>query len=132
MLRGGYGSSDSTTAYVTGGTTNVDKASTIDGDTVITLGSTNDKTYTITLKGVSDSSSVNVSSINQLADSGAPKIDLSSGAVTAAAAGEIFEYSVKFINGVPIRNTTSIDVNIASPVLTVKYLKTLRNEKIST
>ena len=38
----------------------------------------------------------------------------------------------KFINGVPITNTTSMDVNIASPVLTVKYLKTLRNEKIST
>jgi hypothetical protein len=38
----------------------------------------------------------------------------------------------KFIKGVPIINTTNIDVNIANPVLTVKYLKTLRNEKIST
>jgi hypothetical protein len=37
----------------------------------------------------------------------------------------------KFINGVPIKNTTAIEVNIANPVLTVKYLKTLRKEKIS-
>ena len=36
------------------------------------------------------------------------------------------------IKGLPIIKTTSIDVNMASPVLTVKYLKTLRNEKIST
>jgi hypothetical protein len=38
----------------------------------------------------------------------------------------------KFIKGVPMRNTITIDVNIARPVLTVKYLKTLRNEKMST
>ena len=38
----------------------------------------------------------------------------------------------KFIKGVPIKNTTAIEVNIDNPVLTVKYLKTLRNEKIST
>ena len=37
----------------------------------------------------------------------------------------------KFINGVPIKKTTSNEVNIAKPVLTVKYLKTLRNENVS-
>ena len=34
----------------------------------------------------------------------------------------------KLINGVPISSTTTIDVNIAKPVLNVRYLKTLRNE----
>ncbi len=38
----------------------------------------------------------------------------------------------KLIKGVHIRNTTNKDVNIASPVLTVKYLKTLKKEKMST
>ena len=32
-----------------------------------------------------------------------------------------------FIKGVPIRNTINKEVNVARPVLTVKYLKTLRN-----
>jgi hypothetical protein len=36
------------------------------------------------------------------------------------------------MNGVPIKNTTNIDVNIASPVRTVRYLNTFKNEKIST
>ena len=31
----------------------------------------------------------------------------------------------------PIKNTTNIDVNIAKPVLTVKYLNTLRNVNVS-
>ena len=107
VLRGGYGSSQSTAAYADGGTSNVDIASNISGDTVITLGNTNDKTGTITLKGVSDSSTVSLKSINQPADSGSPTVDLSSGTVTAAAAGEIFEYSVNFLNGVPVFSTCS-------------------------
>ena len=48
--------------FSSGGSSNVDVASTIDGDTVITIGSDNDKTGTITLKGVSDSSTVVLSS----------------------------------------------------------------------
>ena len=36
-----------------------------------------------------------------------------------------------FIKGVPIKNTISIDVNIANPVLTVRYLKTLRKVYVS-
>ena len=109
VLRGGYGSSQSTAAYADGGTSNVDIASNISGDTVITLGSDNDKTSTITLKGVSDT--VSLKSINQPADSGSPTVDLSSGTVTAAAAGEIFEYSVDFLNGVPV--ATDGDVTIS-------------------
>ena len=31
-----------------------------------------------------------------------------------------------FINGVPINNTTNIEVNMAKPVLNVKYLKTFK------
>ena len=37
----------------------------------------------------------------------------------------------KFINCVPIRNTINNEVNTAKPVLTVKYLKTLRNVYVS-
>ena len=37
-----------------------------------------------------------------------------------------------FINGVPTINTTNIEVKTASPVLTVKYLNTLRNVNTST
>ena len=36
-----------------------------------------------------------------------------------------------FINGVPIKNTTNIDVNIARPVLTVRNLNTLNKENVS-
>ena len=87
-------------SFTSGGSSNVDVATNIDGDTVITLGSDNDSTGTITLKGVSDGVTINTSS--DAADAGAPKVDLSSGTVTAADAGEIFEYSVKFLNGVPV------------------------------
>ena len=38
----------------------------------------------------------------------------------------------KFINGVPTKKTTNIDVNIDKPVLTVKYLKIFKKEKTST
>ena len=34
----------------------------------------------------------------------------------------------KLINGVPIRKTTTIDVNIAKPVLKVRYRNTFRKE----
>ena len=44
------------TSFTSGGSTNVDVASDINGDTIVTLGSDNDATGTITLKGVSDSS----------------------------------------------------------------------------
>jgi cell division septation protein DedD len=88
------------TSFTSGGSSNVDIASTIDGDTVISLGSDNDSTGTITLKGVSGDVTINTSS--DAADAGAPKVDLSSGAVAADAAGEIFEYSVKFLNGIPV------------------------------
>jgi len=87
-------------SFTSGGSSNVDVATNIDGDTVITLGSDNDSTGTITLKGVSDGVTINTSS--DAADAGAPIVDLSSGTVTAADAGEIFEYSVKFLNGVPV------------------------------
>ena len=87
-------------SFTSGGSSNVDVATNIDGDTVITLGSDNDSTGTITLKGVSDSVTINTSA--DAADAGAPTVDLSSGTVTAADAGEIFEYSVKFLNGVPV------------------------------
>ena len=87
-------------SFTSGGSSNVDVATNIDGDTVITLGSDNDSTGSITLKGVSDSVTINTST--DAADAGAPTVDLSSGTVTAADAGEIFEYSVKFLNGVPV------------------------------
>ena len=38
----------------------------------------------------------------------------------------------KLINGVPTTKTTIIEVNIDNPVLTVKYLNTLKKLKIST
>ena len=44
----------------------------------------------------------------------------------------IYLVEKKFIKGVPTMNTINIDVNIENPVLTVKYLNTLRNDKIST
>ena len=87
-------------SFTSGGSSNVDVATNIDGDTVITLGNDNDSTGSITLKGVSDSVTINTST--DAADAGAPTVDLSSGTVTAADAGEIFEYSVKFLNGVPV------------------------------
>ena len=87
-------------SFTSGGSSNVDVATNIDGDTVITLGSDNDSTGSITLKGVSDSITINTST--DAADAGAPTVDLSSGTLTAADAGEIFEYSVKFLNGVPV------------------------------
>ena len=37
-----------------------------------------------------------------------------------------------FMKGVPIIKTTAIDVNIAKPVLTVRYLNTFKNVNIST
>ena len=81
---------------------NVDIASDINGNTVITLGNDNNATGSITLNGVSDSSSVVINTFDGAADAGSPKVDLSSGTVTASDAGEIFEYSVKFLNGVPV------------------------------
>jgi hypothetical protein len=89
-------------AFTSGGSSNVDVASDINGDTIVTLGSDNDSTGTITLKGVSDSSSVVINTVDEAADAGSPVIDLSSGSVASSSAGEIFEYSVKFLNGVPV------------------------------
>ena len=88
--------------FTSGGSSNVDVASDINGDTIVTLGSDNDATGSITLKGVSDSSSVVINTADEAADAGPPKIDLSSGSVASSSAGEIFEYSVKFLNGVPV------------------------------
>ena len=88
--------------FTSGGSSNVDVASDINGDTIVTLGSDNDATGTITLKGVSDSSSVVINTADEAADEGSPKIDLSNGSVTSSSAGEIFEYSVKFLNGIPV------------------------------
>ena len=96
MLRGAGAPS----SFTSGGSSNVDVATNIDGDTIISLGSDNDSTGTITLKGVSGNVTINTSS--DAADSGAPVVDLSSGTVTAADAGEVFEYSIKFLNGVPV------------------------------
>ena len=87
-------------SFTSGGSSNVDVVTNIDGDTIISLGNNNDSTGTITLKGVSDNVTINTSSAS--ADAGAPKVDLSSGTVAASDAGEIFEYSVKFLNGVPV------------------------------
>ena len=44
----------------------------------------------------------------------------------------VFRYNIclaekKFIKGVPIKSTIAIEVNIARPVLKVRYLKTFRN-----
>ena len=105
VLRG----SGAPSSFTSGGSSNVDVASTIDGDTVISLGSDNDSTGTITLKGVSGDVTINTSS--DAADAGAPVVDLSSGNVAAADAGEIFEYSIKFLNGVPV--AIDGDVNIS-------------------
>ena len=88
--------------FTAGGSSNVDVASDINGDTIVTLGSDNDSTGTITLKGVSDSSSVVINTADEAADAGSPRIDLSNGSVASSSAGEIFEYSVKFLNGVPV------------------------------
>jgi hypothetical protein len=89
-------------SFTSGGSSNVDVASDINGDTIVTLGSDNDATGTITLKGVSDSSTVVINTADEAADAGSPVIDLSSGSVASSSAGEIFEYSVKFLNGVPV------------------------------
>ena len=88
--------------FTSGGSSNVDVASDINGDTIVTLGSDNDATGTITLKGVSESSSVVINTADEAADAGSSRIDLSSGSVASSSAGEIFEYSVKFLNGVPV------------------------------
>ena len=45
---------------------------------------------------------------------------------------QIFLVEKKFMKGLPIIKTTSNEVKTASPVLTVKYLNTFKNEKIST
>ncbi len=89
-------------SFTSGGSSNVDVASDINGDTIVTLGSDNDATGTITLKGVSDSSTVVINTADEAADAGSPVIDLSSGSVASSSAGEIFEFSVKFLNGVPV------------------------------
>ena len=94
--------------FTSGGSSNVDVASDINGDTIVTLGSDNDATGSITLKGVSDSSSVVINTADEAADAGSSRIDLSSGSVASSSAGEIFEYSVKFLNGVPV----AIDGNV--------------------
>ena len=94
--------------FTSGGSSNVDVASDINGDTIVTLGSDNDATGSITLKGVSDSSSVVIKTADEAADAGSSRIDLSSGSVASSSAGEIFEYSVKFLNGVPV----AIDGNV--------------------
>ena len=101
--------------FTSGGSSNVDVASNIDGDTVITLGNDNNNTGTITLKGVSDSSSVVINSVDEAADAGAPVVDLSSGTVSAAEAGEVFEYSVKFINGVPVATDGNVTIEGFDP-----------------
>ena len=90
---------------------NVDIASDINGNTIITLGNDNNATGSITLNGVSDSSSVVINTFDGAADAGSPKVDLSSGTVSAAEAGEIFEYSVKFLNGVPVAIDGKVTIN---------------------
>ena len=109
--------------FTSGGTTNVDVASDINGDTIVTLGSDNDSTGTITLKGVSDSSSVVINTSTDAADAGSPKIDLSNGSVASSSAGEIFEYSVKFLNGVPVAidgNATITNFDAAIDKIVIK------------
>jgi hypothetical protein len=112
-------------SFTSGGSSNVDVVTNIDGDTVISLGNNNDSTGTITLKGVSDDVTINTSSAS--ADAGAPKVDLSSGTVAASDAGEIFEYSVKFLNGVPVAidgevTITGFDVAVDKLVIKTETL----------
>ena len=89
----------------------MDVASDINGNTVISLGNDNDNTGTITLTGVSDSSSVVIKTVDEAADAGRPVTDLSSGSVTATDAGEVFEYSVRFENGVPVAIDGDVTIN---------------------
>jgi hypothetical protein len=111
------------TTFSSGGSSNVDVASDINGDTIVTLGSDNDATGTITLKGVSDSSSVVINTSSDAADAGSPKIDLSNGSVASSSAGEIFEYSVKFLNGSPVAidgNATITNFDAAIDKIVIK------------
>jgi hypothetical protein len=75
------------------------------------------------LKGVSDSSSVVINTSTDAADAGSPKIDLSNGSVASSSAGEIFEYSVKFLNGVPVAidgNATITNFDAAIDKIVIK------------
>ena len=108
---GSSGAAGSPADFSTGGTSNVDVASDINGNTVISLGNDNDNTGTITLTGVSDSSSVVIKTVDEAADAGRPVTDLSSGSVTATDAGEVFEYSVRFENGVPVAIDGDVTIN---------------------
>ena len=108
---GSSGAAGSPADFSTGGTSNVDVASDINGNTIISLGNDNDNTGTITLTGVSDSSSVVIKTVDEAADAGRPVIDLSSGSVTATDAGEVFEYSVRFENGVPVAIDGDVTIN---------------------
>ena len=110
-------------SFTSGGSSNVDVASDINGDTIVTLGSDNDATGTITLKGVSDSSTVVINTADEAADAGSPVIDLSSGSVASSSAGEIFEFSVKFLNGVPVAidgNTSITNFDTAIDRIVIK------------
>ena len=110
-------------SFTSGGSSNVDVASDINGDTIVTLGSDNDATGTITLKGVSDSSTVVINTADEAADAGSPVIDLSSGSVASSSAGEIFEFSVKFLNGVPVAidgNTSITNFDAAIDRIVIK------------
>jgi hypothetical protein len=109
--------------FTSGGSSNVDVASDINGDTIVTLGSDNDSTGTITLKGVSDSSSVVINTSTDAADAGSPKVDLTNGSVTSTSVGEIFEYSVKFLNGLPVAidgNATITNFDVAIDKIVIK------------
>jgi len=108
---GSSGASGSPADFTAGGVSNVDVASDINGNTVISLGNDNDNTGTITLTGVSDSSSVVIKTVDEAADAGRPVTDLSSGSVTATDAGEVFEYSVRFENGVPVAIDGDVTIN---------------------
>ena len=108
---GSSGASGSPADFAAGGVSNVDVASDINGNTVISLGNDNDNTGTITLTGVSDSSSVVIKTVDEAADAGRPVTDLSSGSVTATDAGEVFEYSVRFENGVPVAIDGDVTIN---------------------
>ena len=108
---GSSGAAGSPADFSTGGTSNVDVASDINGNTIISLGNDNDNTGTITLTGVSDSSSVVIKTVDEAADAGRPVTDLSSGSVTATDAGEVFEYSVRFENGVPVAIDGDVTIN---------------------
>ena len=110
-------------SFTSGGSSNVDVASDINGDTIVTLGSDNDATGTITLKGVSDSSTVVINTADEAADAGSPVIDLSCGSVASSSAGEIFEFSVKFLNGVPVAidgNTSITNFDAAIDRIVIK------------